>query len=83
MINRLLAATGFAIALALAACGPNASQQDASQSEKQSHAVLAEDIIAAPPGQWLSHGRTYGEERYSPLASIKTDNVDPWPRLVL
>ena len=27
------------------------------------------------PGNWLSHGRTYGEQRFSPLARIDTTNV--------
>src|SRR5690606_1193296 len=27
------------------------------------------------PGQWMSTGRTYGEQRYSPLAQITPDNV--------
>jgi quinohemoprotein ethanol dehydrogenase len=27
------------------------------------------------PGNWLAHGRTYGEQRFSPLASINADNV--------
>lgn len=27
------------------------------------------------PGNWLSHGRTYDEQRYSPLKSVSTDNV--------
>jgi quinohemoprotein ethanol dehydrogenase len=27
------------------------------------------------PGQWLSHGRTYDEQRFSPLQSIDTQNV--------
>jgi PQQ-dependent dehydrogenase (methanol/ethanol family) len=29
----------------------------------------------ADPGEWLSHGRTYSEQRYSPLARIDTANV--------
>jgi alcohol dehydrogenase (cytochrome c)/quinohemoprotein ethanol dehydrogenase len=29
----------------------------------------------AEPGQWMSHGRTYDEQRYSPLAQIRKDNV--------
>ena len=35
-------------------------------------------IIAADttPGEWLSHGRTYGEQRFSPLDQINTRNVD-------
>ena len=27
------------------------------------------------PGNWLSHGRTYSEQRYSPLDQINTQNV--------
>jgi quinohemoprotein ethanol dehydrogenase len=27
------------------------------------------------PGNWLAHGRTYGEQRFSPLAKITTENV--------
>src|SRR5690554_1680507 len=27
------------------------------------------------PGQWLSHGRTYDEQRYSPLDEITSENV--------
>ena len=76
MVNRILAATGLAIALGLSACGPTPSQPDASQSEKLSHSVSAKDIIASPSGEWLSHGRTYSEERFSPLTSIKADNVN-------
>ena len=35
-------------------------------------------IVAADgePGNWLSHGRTYAEQRYSPLKAIDTDNVN-------
>ena len=28
------------------------------------------------PGNWMSHGRTYDEQRYSPLAKVKDSNVD-------
>ncbi len=30
----------------------------------------------ANPGEWLSHGRTYSEQRFSPLAEITRDNVN-------
>ena len=30
----------------------------------------------AEPGNWLTHGRTYSEQRFSPLDSIHSDNVD-------
>src|SRR5450755_270444 len=29
----------------------------------------------ADPGEWLSHGRTYSEQRFSPLGKINTTNV--------
>ncbi len=30
----------------------------------------------AEPGSWLTHGRTYGEQRFSPLDQISTANID-------
>lgn len=35
-------------------------------------------IVAADsePQNWLSHGRTYSEQRYSPLTQVNADNVD-------
>src|SRR5450755_1634484 len=27
------------------------------------------------PGKWMSHGRTYGEQRFSPLQSINDKNI--------
>ena len=48
-------------------------------TSSSSTAVLDADTarIAADdePGNWLSHGRTYGEQRFSPLARIDTTNV--------
>ena len=37
----------------------------------------AERIVNADdePGNWLAHGRTYDEQRFSPLDQITTDNV--------
>ncbi|MCB1646807.1 MAG: PQQ-dependent dehydrogenase, methanol/ethanol family [Pseudomonadales bacterium] len=39
--------------------------------------VTGERIAAADkePGQWLSHGRDYGEQRFSPLKTINVDTV--------
>jgi PQQ-dependent dehydrogenase (methanol/ethanol family) len=53
----------LALASALAACGP---------------AAVDEARIAradSEPGNWMSHGRTYAEERYSPLDEISRENV--------
>lgn len=40
--------------------------------------VTAARIVSADatPGEWLTHGRTYGEQRFSPLDSINDENVD-------
>ncbi len=40
-----------------------------------SDGVDARRIERAAPGDWLANGRTYGEQRYSPLAQIKPANV--------
>ncbi|VVN99935.1 Quinohemoprotein alcohol dehydrogenase ADH-IIG [Pseudomonas fluorescens] len=39
--------------------------------------VDGQRIIAADqePGNWMSHGRTYDEQRYSPLDNVNADNV--------
>jgi quinohemoprotein ethanol dehydrogenase len=46
------------------------------------HAAPGADVDGAKiagadsdPGEWLSHGRTYSEQRYSPLNQINTSNV--------
>ncbi|MFT4937548.1 MAG: quinohemoprotein ethanol dehydrogenase [Paraglaciecola sp.] len=42
---------------------------------QQTPLVTAETIIQADSSGWLSHGRTYSEQRHSPLHKINTDNV--------
>src|SRR4029079_2334533 len=37
--------------------------------------VTAERLLAPNAGEWLLHGRTYDNQRYSPLAQITTANV--------
>ncbi|MDE3117087.1 MAG: PQQ-binding-like beta-propeller repeat protein, partial [Pseudomonadota bacterium] len=59
-----LAVVVFALALmAGPAAAQPAAQVDASAIEHQA------------PGEWLSHGRTYSEQRFSPLQQINTANV--------
>ena len=43
--------------------------------ENQSAGVSEADILAAKSSGWLSHGRTYSEQRHSPLAKINSENV--------
>jgi PQQ-dependent dehydrogenase (methanol/ethanol family) len=59
----------------LAACGNPAG--NATLSAKPAAQVDAARLAAADadPGQWMSHGRTSDEQRFSPLADIDTDNV--------
>ena len=64
---------------AIAALGCNSSRQPATEerSATRSAAVNASRLAAADaePGQWMSHGRTYGEQRFSPLDQISTETV--------
>ena len=57
--------TGALATLALAGCdkGP------------EEGSVTGAMIVEAPAGEWLSYGRDYGEQRFSPLDQINTDNV--------
>lgn len=63
-MNRL-AAAGFTLLLALAACGRGPASVDEAR-------ILGAD---GEPGNWLTHGRTYSEQRFSPLDQINTENV--------
>lgn len=63
---RIAAALAGLCLVALGSCGPAGP------------AAVNEARIAAAdnePGNWMSHGRTYSEERYSPLDDITTENV--------
>ncbi len=62
----LLTLTLFACSQAGTGPAPGAAQVDSGR-------LLNAD---GEPGQWMSHGRTYDEQRYSPLADIDIDNVD-------
>jgi quinohemoprotein ethanol dehydrogenase len=58
----LIAAVALWLAAMPAAAQPAARVDDARLRE-------------APPGDWLSYGRDYFEQRYSPLARVNTGNV--------
>ena len=57
------------IATALMSLASHANSQPAAQT-------VNESSIMNPGGEWLSHGRTYQEQRFSPLDSVNRDNVD-------
>ena len=48
------------------------------QAQTGAAAVDAERLLNADSerGQWLSHGRTYNEQRFSPLGQINDTNID-------
>ena len=61
--------------IGMAAC--NRSSNEVTEPAPQSAAVNAARLIAAnsEPDNWMSYGRTYDEQRYSPLTQVNTSNV--------
>ncbi len=72
---RSLRFSGVYLAISLAVL--SACSKPSDQEKRGSAAVDGARIIAAnsEPGNWMSHGRTYDEQRYSPLSQLNTDNV--------
>ena len=65
-------------ALFLSGCDKtdDAEVQHADSAVKQEHSTVTSDqIISADSSGWLSHGRTYSEQRHSPLADINLETV--------
>ena len=62
-------------ALLLASCNQPGQRQS---TPPQPAAVDTARLLNADsePGNWMSHGRTYSEQRFSPLRAIDSDNVD-------
>ena len=67
---------------ALAGCEPETVLEGAgapvAEAETPSPAAVDAARLANAenePGQWMSHGRTYSEQRFSPLDQITTENV--------
>ena len=76
-LTGLLQGLATASLLLLSACSE--PEQEQPTRDGAAGAVSAIDIINADarhPGAWLSHGRTYAEDRFSPLARISSENVE-------
>lgn len=58
-------------ALMLSACTDKQNENTPVQSAPVNEAK----ILKADSSEWLSHGRTYSEQRFSPLKSINSDNT--------
>jgi alcohol dehydrogenase (cytochrome c)/quinohemoprotein ethanol dehydrogenase len=56
---------------------PDATAPAAEQTDARAAWINAERIANADaePHNWLAHGRTFSEQRYSPLDQVNTDNV--------
>ena len=74
--------TVAALCLALTlgtACSPKNSDHPTSSNSAEASiaAVNHERLVNADrePGNWMSHGRNYGEQRYSPLKEVQQSNV--------
>lgn len=65
--------------LLISACSPQPpADSPKSNSALRSEAQTTEQRIInadSDPGSWLAHGRTYSEQRFSPLDQINRDNV--------
>ena len=64
-------------AMLMAGCGESDQASDPGAGQAAVSKVSDARLLAAggEVHNWLTHGRTYDEQRYSPLAAIDTDNV--------
>lgn len=65
----------MAALLPLAACNIKSDGGSAGGGSVASTGVTDAMIAQAPEGEWLSYGRDYGEQRFSPLMQINDGNV--------
>lgn len=68
---RLKAAVGAALALLMASCSGGGAGNKATDTT----GIDGARIIKASGEEWLSYGRTYDEQRFSPLDQVNTGNV--------
>jgi quinohemoprotein ethanol dehydrogenase len=77
------------LAMVLAACGRQAEEEPVAQPSVElaveesvapgpPAAVNAQRILNSDlePGNWLTHGRTYDEQRFSPLDTVNDSNAE-------
>jgi quinohemoprotein ethanol dehydrogenase len=63
----------FMVTAPLAACSN--PENDSEPAAAEPAVVDSQAIREASPESWLSYGRTYDEQRYSPLDQVNADNV--------
>jgi quinohemoprotein ethanol dehydrogenase len=67
----------FAMLCALGVCGLFTGEFGLQTSAAKGRSVTAARVVNAnsDPGNWMTHGRTYDEQRFSPLNEINAHNV--------
>jgi glucose dehydrogenase len=71
-------ALAFMLTIAIAAAGCGEKLSESPVEATASPANVDESRMASAgsdPDNWMSHGRTYAEERFSPLSQINDGNV--------
>lgn len=63
-------------AIALLLSSSSFASDTAEKTNTQAGWITAEDITNPDSSQWASYGRTYSEQRFSPLDAVNTENVD-------
>ena len=81
-MNRFAAAALPCLLLTMVACKPSPDKSAAASTAPAAAASPAASVDAArimaadkEPGSWMSTGRTYSEQRFSPLAQINDRTV--------
>jgi PQQ-dependent dehydrogenase (methanol/ethanol family) len=67
-------AAGVAASLLVAGCGQKPESMPVA-APKPTALLDAARLVAPADGEWLSYGRTYDEQRFSPLAKVDAGNV--------
>ncbi len=79
MSNQRSAFAVLVAAIVLASCGSRDSAPPAARAATPQAQVTGERLLAADEaanaGQWMSHGRDYSEQRFSPLRKVAVENV--------
>ena len=63
------------VGLLLSACSPPGTAPEPTVPTESATSIDAKTIATADPANWSTYGRTYDEQRFSPLDRINSDNV--------
>ena len=80
-MNRVAFAASIAAALVVAGCSKQPEPAPVA-TPKPTALIDAARLTAPADGEWLSYGRTYDEQRFSPLDKVDAGNVGAarvWP----